>query len=64
MTGLLYLVPCKCVQLDEESDIPEELTKAVKSFEGDLPHSVMLDRVQLLGERMEGMFNISTRLID
>ena len=41
VTGLLYLVPSECVQLDDESDIPEELTKAVKLFEGDLPHAVM-----------------------
>ncbi|KAI6652513.1 Zinc finger MYM-type protein 1-like [Oopsacas minuta] len=41
MTGLLYLVPGECVQLDEDSDIPEELTKAVELFEGNLPHAVM-----------------------
>ena len=41
MTGLLYLVPSECVQLDNESDIPEELTKAVELFEGNLPHAVM-----------------------
>ena len=38
--GLLYLVPSECVQLDE-SDIPEELTKAVELFGGNLSHAVI-----------------------
>ncbi|KAI6655394.1 52 kDa repressor of the inhibitor of the protein kinase [Oopsacas minuta] len=29
------------LELDEDSDVPEELTKAVKLFEGDLPHAGM-----------------------
>ncbi|KAI6656137.1 52 kDa repressor of the inhibitor of the protein kinase [Oopsacas minuta] len=41
VTGLFYLVPGECVQLDEDSDIPEELTKVVGHFECDLPHAVM-----------------------
>ena len=41
VTGLLYLVPSECVQLEDESDISEELTKAVELFGGDLPHAVM-----------------------
>ena len=41
VTGLLYLVSSECVQLEDESDIPEELTKAVELFWGDLPHAVM-----------------------
>ena len=44
VTGLFYLVPSECVQLDDESDIPEELTKVVELFEGDLLHAVMFRR--------------------
>ncbi len=39
--GLLHLLPSECVQLDDASGVPEELTKAVESFNIDLPHSVM-----------------------
>ena len=41
VTGLLYLVPSECVLLEEESGIPEALTRAVELFQGDLPHAVM-----------------------
>ena len=39
--GLLYLVPSECVRLDDQSDIPQQLTDAVQLFSDDLPHSVM-----------------------
>lgn len=39
VTGLLYLVSSECVQLYDESEIPEELTKAVELFESNLPHA-------------------------
>ena len=39
--GLLNLVPSECVQLDDDTGISEDLTKAVEMFKDDLPHSVM-----------------------
>ena len=41
VTGLLYLVPSECVQLDIQSEIPQQLLDAVQVFSEDLPHSVM-----------------------
>ena len=41
MTGLLYLVPSECIQLDIESDIPQQLTDVVQLFLNDLPHPAM-----------------------
>ncbi len=41
MTGLLFLVPCECVQLDDESGVPNQLSEAVQFFLQDLPLSVM-----------------------
>lgn len=40
-TGLLYLVSSECVLVDEDSGIPEDLTRAVELFQGDLSHTMM-----------------------
>ena len=41
VTGLLYLVPSECIQLEEGSDIPQPLADVVELYSDDLPHSVM-----------------------
>ena len=42
VTGLLYLLPSECVLLNEDSGIPEQLTRALELFKDDLPHAVMI----------------------
>ena len=40
--GLLRLLPSKCISTTTETEIPEELAKAVDFYQSDLPHAVML----------------------
>ena len=40
--GLLQLLQSKCISTTSETEIPEELAKAVDFYQGDLPHVVML----------------------
>ena len=36
VAGLLHLVPSECIQLGDAPDVPEDLTRAVEFFQGDM----------------------------
>ena len=49
--GLIHLLPSECIKLGDDIMVPDDLTKAADLFEGDLPHSVMLNLLRRCSDR-------------